>query len=170
MSQGPYDPATGTAPGAPPPSSGGGGTSVLLIVLGVVLVLGLVCCGGCVMMFYWGAQGVGAAMTEPVMARLRTDPQVTQKLGTNLTSSFPSLNIVNNEATVDFDVTGSLGRGSVHSELVMGPNGWEPTEIRVTADDGTVIDVPTETDPQNLDFGNEFGEDFGGDDAGMDEE
>ena len=142
-----------TPPGGQAPRTGGG-MSTLMIVGLVLLVLALVCCGGCVSCGYLGYQGVSSGLAEPAMARIRASEEVKAKLGENLTASSTSFNIQNNSATADFTVTGSLGSGQTHAEYLLGPNGWEPTAIRVTATDGTVIDVPTTEDPTNLNFDN----------------
>jgi hypothetical protein len=157
MSQGTMNPLPGDQP-----ARGKGGMSTLVIVLLVLLVLGLVCCGGCVGCMYLGYQTV-SGYTDSAMAKIRTNEQVVEQLGTDLTSGIPQVNIVNNTATATFPVTGSKGTGTVHAQYEHGPNGWEPTSIRVTTADGREIIVPTADDPTNLEFDT-------GDDSGIEME
>lgn len=160
MSQGPYQ--NQMPPAGPPPKSGGGMKTVLIVLL-TLGVLSLVCCGGCVAFFYVGGQSLmGAGFTEIAMQRIRGNQEVIDKFGEPLTQGLPTSSSVNLQeggaSTVEFELSGPKGKGKVHAELTNTKNGPEPTVIRVTAPDGSTINVPTGDDPTNLNF-----------DAGLDE-
>jgi hypothetical protein len=133
---------------APPPAKSGGGMSVVIIVLIVLALLGVVCCGGCIASFYWlGKTGGGAALMGTVLPRVQMNPTVTEKFGGQIQpTGLPTSSNANFEqgatSTVDFEISGPNGKGTVHAEMTTGgPQGFTPTAIKVTAPDGTVIDV-----------------------------
>jgi len=150
MSQAPF----GSPPPGPPPRASG--MSTLLIVLIVLGILVVVCCGGCIGACYFGGSTMmGAGLTQPVLLKLNTNQEVMDKFGGRVDlAGLPSSSSVNLQpgatSTVDFEVMGPNGKGQVHAELKNGPNGLEPTVIRVTAPDGTVINVPTASDPTDI--------------------
>jgi len=126
-----------------------------MIVLIVFGLLGLVCCGGCVGCVYFGGQGaIGLGLMEGAMQRIRTNQQVSDKFGGTPTATYTASKLSLQEgstSTVDFELSGPKGKGKCHAEFKT--NDPEPTLIRVTAPDGSVIDVSGAKDPTNLDFG-----------------
>jgi hypothetical protein len=133
---------------APPPAKSGGGMSTVMIVLIVFAVLGLLCCGGCVAIFYGlGKAGGGAALMGVTLPQVQMHPTVREKFGGEIQpTGLPTQSNANFQegatSTVDYDISGPSGKGKVHAEMKTGgPQGFSPTVIKVTAPDGTVIDV-----------------------------
>jgi hypothetical protein len=122
--------------------------STVMIILIVFAVLGLLCCGGCVASIYWlGNAGGGAALMGTALPKVQMHPTVTEKFGGTVQPlGFPTQSNVSFQeganSTADFDISGPNGKGTVHVEATTGgPQGFTPTVIKVTAPDGTVIDV-----------------------------
>jgi hypothetical protein len=134
-------------PLGPPPKSRG--LSTLMIVLIVVGLLGLICCGACGGCMYWGANAAFKTRDE-VVQKISLDPAVKDKFGEPLTPGLPNIQIVNSNTTLDFPISGPKGSGTVHAEGVSGVNGFEASVIRVTAPDGTVINVSGEVDKTDI--------------------
>lgn len=133
---------------APPPAKSGGGMSTVMIVVIVLALLGLLCCGGCVgSCWYAGRVGGGAAVMASVLPKIQMHATVTEKFGgliepTGLPTQSNASFQEGATSTVDFEITGPKGKGTVHAETKTGgPQGFTPTVIKVTAPDGTVIDV-----------------------------
>jgi hypothetical protein len=122
--------------------------STVMIVLIVFALLGLVCCGGCVASFYWlGKTGGGAALMGTVLPQVQMNSAVTEKFGGHIEpTGLPTQSSANFQqgatSTVDFGISGPKGQGTVHAEMTTGgAQGFTPTVIKVTAPDGSVIDV-----------------------------
>jgi hypothetical protein len=140
----------------PPPPKSSGGMSVVMILLVVGGLAALVCCGICGGCMYFGAGAVppaahaGKALEkvqvnqtvrdrfggQPELAGLPTSPNASLQPGTT--------------CTVDFDITGPKGKGHVKVESAMTANGPEPKSIKVTAPDGSTINVSGEDDPTDV--------------------
>lgn len=130
MSQGNYN--------APPPKSGG--MSTVMIVLIIFAVLGLICVGACGFCIYSAQQfGNSALKMGAAQLRIEGNQQIEDKFGTPLQPALPSASTA---TSVDYDLSGPKGKGKVHAEFKTGGDGMpEPTVIKVTAPDGTVIDA-----------------------------
>jgi hypothetical protein len=153
---------------APPPPKSGGGMSTVMIVLIVFAALGLVCCGGCVYSLYLaGKAGGGAALMGVTLPEVTMHPTVRDKFGGDVEpTGLPTQSNANFQegatSTVDYEISGPSGKGQVHAEMKTGgAQGFTPTVIKVTAPDGTVIDVLAPT----AEAGPEMPDDLGDTDA-----
>ena len=132
--------------GPPPKSKGLSTLMVVLIVGGGLLLLCCGTCGGCIYSYL----NTMAKTRDEVFRKVRVDPNVLDKFGEPLSVGMPNSQMVNNQVTLDFSLTGPKGQGNVHAEGISGVNGFEASVIRVTAPDGTVIDVSGEVDKTDI--------------------
>jgi hypothetical protein len=127
--------------------------STLMIVLIIGGLIVLLCCGACGGCFYFGL-GQTNKVRDEVMRKVSASQAVKDALGEPLTpSTMPSnISVVNDQVTIDFDVTGPQGSGKVHAEGTNTVNGFEPRVIHVTPAGGQMIDVNAATDKTDLEF------------------
>ena len=139
---------------SPPPQKSG--MSTLMIVLIVFGLIFLLCCGGCVGSCYFAGRAAGpVALMGAVLPRVQSNPEVVEKLGSpvepaSLPTS-PNADLSQGAtSSVDFDISGPKGKGKVHAEVTMTPNGFDAKVIRVTAPDGSTINVSGEVDKTDI--------------------
>jgi len=139
----PYAPQGPPGSYAQPPAQSG--TPFWLYGLGAVGLFFMCCCGGCFLIPFFLAPDASAAYTAAADT-VKSNAQVMDKLGTPLTTGFPSqsqVNLNNNtgDASFTFTVTGPQGEGTVRSQLVKENGQWKPTMVRVTFDDNTKAEI-----------------------------
>jgi hypothetical protein len=127
-----------------------------MIVLIVFGLLGLLCCGGCLGTCYFAGRAAGpVALMGGVLPHVQTNPQVIEKLGSPVQPAgmptSPNADLSQGATSaVDFEISGPKGKGKVHAEVTMTPNGFDPKVITVTGPDGSVINVSGEVDKTDI--------------------
>lgn len=139
--------------GAPPKKSGMSTVMIVLIVFGLIFLL---CCGGCIGTCYFAGQAAGpVALMGAVLPRVQTSPEVIEKFGSPVEPAglptSPNANLSQGAtSSVDFDISGPKGKGTVHAEVTLTPNGFDAKVITVTAPDGSTINVSGEVDKTDI--------------------
>jgi hypothetical protein len=119
----------------------------LYIILTILAVLFLACCGGSAALMFFGGKTVAAmAVMGSALPMIQNDEEVLAKLGENVQpTGMPSASSINMRegatSTVDFEVAGAKGTGSVHVEAKSANGVVTPTLIRVSSADGWVREV-----------------------------
>jgi hypothetical protein len=112
----------------------------------VVLACPILSCGGFVFFMFNSVQAPLTVATEAINA----DQHIVAKLGSPITrGSAMSVNDYSNNngnggATIEFNVSGPSGGAQVSGRMALTAGKWRPDGLKVTCDDGTEFQLPSQ--------------------------